>query len=220
MHIADGVASIPVLVGGGVLTAGGVAMGLSRLKDEQIPRAALMASVIFVGSVLIRLPIGPSSEHPVLNGLAGLLLGWTAMPVFLIALFLQALLFQFGGITSLGINTLTMAVPAVLCHYCFGPMVRRASTPRSAFAVGVTTALLALSLSFALWMTALLMSGKALLVVIKIAALPHLVLMVAEAVFTGFIVSFLWRVYPRIFDMTGLRSGGRIQGASLPGGHE
>lgn len=86
--------------------------------------------------------------------------------------------------------------------------------------MGVTTALLALSLSFALWMTALLMSGKALLVVIKIAALPHLVLMVAEAVFTGFIVSFLWRVYPRIFDMTGLRSGGRIQGASLPGGHE
>ena len=190
MHIADGVASLPVLVGGGALTVGGVAIGLSRLKDEQVPRAALMASVIFVGAVLIRLPIGPSSEHPVLNGLAGLLLGWTAMPVFLIALFLQALLFQFGGITSLGINTLTMAVPAVLCYYCFGPLIRRAPTPRRAFAVGVATAVLALSLSFSLWVTALMLSGKALLVVIKIAALPHLVLRLRRVFLPGLLLAF------------------------------
>ena len=35
--------------------------------------------------------------HLVLNGLMGLLLGWLAVPAILVALFLQALLFQFGG---------------------------------------------------------------------------------------------------------------------------
>ena len=189
MHIADGVASLPLLAGGGAIAAAGVAVGLSRLKDEQIPRAALLSAVIFVGSAIIRLPIGPSSAHPILNGLAGLVLGWTAMPVFLIVLFLQALLFQFGGITTLGINTVTMGMPAVVCYYCFAPVIRRVQSARFAFGIGALAAVITLILSFMLWVTALLLSGKELVVIVKLAALPHLVLIVAESMFTGFVVS-------------------------------
>ncbi len=51
----------------------------------------------------------------------GLLLGWPAFPAILVGLFLQALLFQFGGLTVLGVNTFNVAVPAVLCFYlCAG----------------------------------------------------------------------------------------------------
>jgi len=43
----------------------------------------------------------------------------------LVALALQAVFFQFGGITSLGVNTVIMALPAVACYYIFAPLLRR-----------------------------------------------------------------------------------------------
>ena len=209
MHISDGVASFPLLCAGGVISAAGVTVGLSRLKDEQIPKAALLSAVIFVGSAIIRLPIGPASVHPILNGLAGLVLGWAAMPVFLIVLFLQALLFLFGGITTLGINTVTMGLPAVMSYYCFVPVLRRARTARAAFVVGVAATASALVLSFALWLAALLLSGRQFAVIAQLAVLPHLLLVVAESIFVGFVVSFLYRVYPSVFSMTDALNRGR-----------
>ena len=68
----------------------------------------------FVGS-FVHVPIGLSSAHLILNGLLGAILGWAAFPAILTALLLQAVLFQFGGITVLGVNTFNVAGPAVLC---------------------------------------------------------------------------------------------------------
>ena len=56
-------------------------------------------------------------------GILGLLLGWAAFPAILVALALQAVFFQFGGITSLGVNTTLMALPAVLCYFAFSPLL-------------------------------------------------------------------------------------------------
>ena len=61
---------------------------------------AILAAHFFVGS-LIHVPVGPSSVHVVLNGLLGMLLGWAAFPSIFVALMLQAILFQYGGITVL-----------------------------------------------------------------------------------------------------------------------
>ena len=46
--------------------------------------------------------------HLILNGLLGMLLGWAAFPSIFVALMLQAILFQYGGITVLGVNTFNM----------------------------------------------------------------------------------------------------------------
>ena len=59
------------------------------------------------------------SAHLVLNGLLGALLGFVAFPAITVALLLQALLFQYGGILVLGVNTATMALPPILCYYLF-----------------------------------------------------------------------------------------------------
>ena len=201
MHIAEGVAPGSVTAAGALLAACGVAAGLRVMKDEQIPRVALVASVIFVASLVIRLPLGPTSVHPVLNGLAGLLLGWAAVPAFLVALFLQALLFQFGGITTLGINTVAMGFPAVACHYLFSRRIRECKKGRTAFPLGLAAGVTALTLSFVLWAGALVLSGKQLTIIVKLAFLPHLAIIAIEGVFTGFIVSFLARVYPQAFEM-------------------
>ncbi|MBT3194042.1 MAG: cobalt transporter CbiM [Verrucomicrobia bacterium] len=201
MHITEGVAPASVAAAGALLAAGGVALGLRAMKDEQIPRAALVASAIFVASLVIRLPLGPSSVHPVLNGLAGVLLGWAAMPAFLVALFLQALLFQFGGITTLGINTVTMGFPAVACYYLFSRRIRESKKGREAFLLGVAAGVTALTLSFVLWAGSLILSGKQLAIIVKLSLLPHLAIVTIEGIFTGFIVGFLARVYPKAFEM-------------------
>ncbi len=208
MHITEGVAPAHIALAGAVIAASGVATGLRAMKDEQIPRAALMSTVIFIASLVIRLPLGPASVHPVLNGLAGIILGWVSMPVFLVSLFLQALLFQFGGLTTLGINTVTMGAPAVACYYLFNRFLRGPLSWRRSFLIGVAAGVTALTLSFVLWALALLMSGKQLAVIVGLSLGPHLVITVVEGLFTGFIVAFLVRVYPGIFTMSDIIRNG------------
>ncbi|MCV6597055.1 MAG: cobalt transporter CbiM, partial [Mangrovicoccus sp.] len=103
MHIVDGALSNPVVIGGAIAAAGGIAMGLRSLDLDRIPTAGVLSAAFFVAS-LIHVPIGPSSVHLILNGLAGLLLGWAAFPALFVGLLLQAVFFGFGGLTVLGIN--------------------------------------------------------------------------------------------------------------------
>ena len=99
MHISEGVLSGPVLISGIAFAAAGTAIGLKKLDYERIPRAAILSASFFVAS-LIHVPVGPSSVHLILNGIVGLILGWGAFPVILVALTLQSMLFQFGGIPT------------------------------------------------------------------------------------------------------------------------
>jgi cobalt/nickel transport system permease protein len=71
-----------------------------------------MSSVLFLAS-LVHVPLGPSSIHLTLLGLAGALLGWSVVPALFIALLLQGLLFQYGGLLSLGVNTAAMSLAAL-----------------------------------------------------------------------------------------------------------
>ncbi len=84
-HIPDGVLSAPVLIGGAVATLAAVSFATRRLDYDRIPQAAMLAAAFFVAS-LLSVPVGPSSVHPILNGLMGIMLGWTAVPAILMAL--------------------------------------------------------------------------------------------------------------------------------------
>ena len=95
MHIVDGALSVPVLVSGGALAVGGIWMGLRHLTIEKIPTAGVLSASFFVAA-LIHVPLGPSSVHLVLNGLAGIVLGWVAFPALFVGLLLQAVFFGFG----------------------------------------------------------------------------------------------------------------------------
>ena len=154
MHISEGVLSPAVLGAGAVLAAAGIVIGLRKLDYDRLMTVAILAAAFFVGS-LIHVPIGPSSVHLILNGLLGMLLGWAAFPSIFVALMLQAILFQYGGITVLGVNTFNMAFPAVVCYYAFRPMLLKSARQRivGAFCCGALSVagaglLTALSLSF------------------------------------------------------------------------
>ena len=84
--------------------------------------------------------------HLILNGLLGLLLGWAAFPAILVGLALQALLFQYGGLIVLGVNTFNMAMPAVVCHYPLSGLVKNGNSGlvgAGSFLVGFLAILLA-----------------------------------------------------------------------------
>ncbi len=197
MHISEGVLSPAVLGGGAALTVVGTAIGLKKLDYEAIPRVAILSAAFFVAS-LIHVPVGPVGLHLVLNGLMGLLLGWLAFPAILIALFLQALLFQFGGLTVLGVNTFTMAAPAVICFYVFRGFLRRGGkiAAVAAFACGFT----AILLSGVLVAVALLFTGQAFLEVAELVALAHVPVMIIEGIITLFVFLFLQKVRPEMLE--------------------
>ncbi len=195
MHISEGVLSGPVLLTGGALAAAGTAVGLKVLDYDRLPRAGLLAAAFFVAS-LIHVPIGPSSIHLILNGIVGLLLGWGAFPAIVVALLLQGILFQYGGLTTLGVNTLIMAVPAVICYYLFAPLVhrRRKIALAAAFGCGLVSILLGAVVAGA----ALMFTEENFLEVTVLIISAHIPVMVIEGVITSFCVAFLIKVQPEL----------------------
>lgn len=118
MHLSEGVLHAPTLLVGAVVTIVGVTIGLRKLDYSRLTLTALFASAFFVAGT-IHVPVGIGSVHLILNGMAGLFLGWAVFPAFFVALMLQTLLFSFGGFSVLGVNLCIMALPALLVYYIF-----------------------------------------------------------------------------------------------------
>jgi len=195
MNIAEGVLSAPVLVGGAGVALAGTAMGLKAIDYDRITRVGILSSAFFVAS-LIHVNVGPSSTHLVLNGMVGLMLGWAAFPAILVALILQAFLFQYGGITVLGVNTVIMALPAVICYYAFRPLLFKGykTAMAGAFACGFGSVFLsALFLGMSLIFTEENFFNVAAL--IFAANLP---VMIIEGIVTAFCVAFIKKVSPEM----------------------
>jgi len=182
-----------------VIAAAGVAYGMKKIDTESIPKVGVLSSAFFVVS-LIHVPIGPTSVHLVLNGLMGLLLGWAAFPAIMIALLLQGVLFQYGGLTSLGVNTVNMALPAVICYYLFRGMIRTGDVKRIALA-GFACGFVSLTLSIAFVALTLLLTQKGFLVTVQVVLLAHIPVMVIEGIVTAFALVFLKKVKPELIEV-------------------
>jgi len=194
-HIPDGILSAPVLIGGAVIAAAGVGLGLRRLDDRLIPRAGILAAAIFVGS-LISVPVGPSSVHLLLTGLMGIMLGVVTFPAVLVVLLLQTLLFGFGGLTTLGVNTVNIALPGVVFATLLGPAIRDAgSTTKRAVLAGLVGALSVAGTGL-LVAASLALSSSDYTPVASVLIATYVPLMIGEAFITTAIVGFLARVQP------------------------
>jgi cobalt/nickel transport system permease protein len=141
VHISDGYLSRPWqgwpwLVGGYAVAALLCYWGTRRIRDEEIPRIALLTAAFTVASGL-HINFGPVSVHLILNGLLGAVLGRRAALAIPVGLFLQALAGH-GGFTTLGINSCVMLTPALLAGWVLRrPIIltwSRRPLPRSALA--------------------------------------------------------------------------------------
>jgi cobalt/nickel transport system permease protein len=200
MHISEGVLTPQVLVTGAAIAAAGTAVGLKKMDYDHIPKIAVLTAAFFVAS-LIHVPVGPASVHLTLNGLLGLMLGWAAFPAILIGLLLQALLFQFGGLTVLGVNAVNMGLPALIVYLLFGYFIKKdnaALTIVCSFLAGSVAVLL--SILFTAF--SLLFSGQEFINIVKIMVIAHIPVVIIEGVVNTFIVTLLKKVKPEILEFS------------------
>jgi cobalt/nickel transport system permease protein len=205
MHISDGVLAAPWLAAGFALSGLLALLAAYRVRDEEIPRIALLSAAFFVAT-LMHLRLGPTSVHLLLNGLVGVVLGRRAPLAILIGLALQAILLGHGGFTTIGVNACVMTLPALLAAALFALMRRFAWLGRGSNAVtwlcgcllGMISVLttLALQAVVLLWGGAEDWSGIAPLVFYT-----HLPLVFLEGAVLGFTVNFLARVKPDILGL-------------------
>ena len=195
MHISEGVLSGQVLSAGAAIAVAGTGIGLKKIDYDKIVHVAILASAFFVAS-LIHINIGPASVHLILNGILGLLLGFAAIPAILTALLLQSVLFQYGGLTALGVNVVIMAFPAVLVHYLFLPFLGKSS--KLNFTAGFLAGLFSILLSSLLLGTALWFTDKNFFETSSAIIITYIPVMIIEGIVTGFCVTFLLKVYPEI----------------------
>jgi ABC-type Co2+ transport system permease subunit len=118
VHISDGVLTTPWLAAGFVWASLLLALASWRIRDEEIPRVAILTAAFFVSS-MIHIRVGPTSIHLLLTGLVGVMLGRRAALAIAVGLLLQMMLIGHGGWSSLGVNTCVMALPALLCWLLF-----------------------------------------------------------------------------------------------------
>jgi cobalt/nickel transport system permease protein len=189
MHIADGI--IPGLWCGAAhgLSWSAVYLLGRRIETQEVVRLGMLASATFAIS-LVHFPLGGTSVHLGLYGLAGILAGWRAFPVVFAALLFQTMLFQHGGLLTLGLNATNMGsgalIAAALWRSQLGPAALRAFL--CGF-IGVMTPALLITLEFSfagygkgfLFMAALYLGAAAL-----------------EGVLTMLIVSFLRSARPAL----------------------
>lgn len=192
MHIADGVLSTPSLVTGGLLALAGVGYGLRRLESDKMMSVAILTAAFFV-ITLIHLP---GDLHLVLHGLMGVMLGWAAFPAMAVALLLQSILFQFGGLTSLGVNVCIVAYPAVFCGAVFRRYLKEEGHYVAAFFCGM----IAIVLSVLTASIFLLSSGPMFVGTASALALTYVPVMVVEGLVTAFIYGRLIHLAPKLFQ--------------------
>ncbi|RBW43915.1 cobalt transporter CbiM [Psychromonas sp. B3M02] len=198
MHIVDGALSSPVLISGAVLSAIGVFIGLKKMDYDHLPLVGVLASVFFIASY-IHLPLGFSSVHLIMNGLLGIILGWVAFPALLVALLLQVIFFGFGGLLVLGVNTLNIALPAVLIYYLCYKGVRNDSPKIAAIwgAVGGAGAIFITALMVAF---ALALSGESFVLAAKAVLPAHIPIMVIEGFVSYAAVYLIHTVKPEFIS--------------------
>lgn len=214
MHIPDGIVPLSAAAAGYVTAAGATWYSLRKIKQQEdpqagIPKAALLTSAFFVAS-WIHIPVPPTSVHLILNGLLGTVLGFYAMPAILIGLFFQAIMFQHGGLTTLGINATMMGIPALLAYGIF-QLRTRFRLQDSAVWTGVFGFLagtLGLAIAAGIAFTILITTIPATIDVaaerasITALILAHMPLAVIEGIFTAMLVVFLMRVKPELLEGT------------------
>lgn len=210
MHIPDGLLPLPAVLGGFVATGIATWYALRQINRSSnpragIPKAALLSAAFFVLSS-IAIPIPPASVHLTLCGMLGVLLGVYAVPAILIGLFLQAILFGHGGITTLGVNGIMLGAPALMAMMLFRIGTAKCQSERCALIIGGFAGALGAALAVLIFAGIVIgflpaaLHGSTERTAITFFMMAHAPLIIAEGVVTGLLIVFLRRVHPQLLQ--------------------
>ncbi|OQZ00657.1 MAG: hypothetical protein B6D35_05775 [Candidatus Brocadia sp. UTAMX2] len=199
MHISDGVLS-PYIVGiGWAIALPVLGVSVRRLRADQVGTYGVVAAAFFAGST-IHVPVGPFSMHLVLNGMAGLLLGWGALMIVTVGLLLQSLLISFGGLMVLGINISIMALPGAIMGALGRHWIKQVSPQKRPWIgslVGGGTILISALLLYITLST----TNTALMPLAKLVFLGHIPIAIVEGIVSFWLVHFLQKVKPSLLGV-------------------
>jgi cobalt/nickel transport system permease protein len=189
LHISEGIISSEVAI----VTFGCVIVAMSYLiwktKEEMIGKIALISSLFFVASI-VHIPIGATNIHLMLLGVIGVYLGYYSLIAIFIALLLQALLLGYGGISSLGANSLNIWLGAVTSYLLFKYLKNRIYKSVLYFLIGFLSIAVT---SFALSLT-LIISHSDFITISSMVLSFNLTLAFIEGFINVFIFKFLEKV--------------------------
>lgn len=196
VHISDGVLPPAMLAAGFLLALILLFFSMRGMLIEEIPKISLITAALFVAS-LVHFPVGPTSVHLVMNGLAGILLGRRAFIGVFVALTLQAVFFQHGGLSVLGVNAFNIGVPALLAWQMFERR-RGLESPRLEVVFGALAGGLAVLASVLMVSLELLALGEAFNEISLLVIGAHLPVILIESLVVGGAAGFLIRVKPEM----------------------
>ncbi|MGC6405137.1 cobalt transporter CbiM [Bisgaard Taxon 45] len=201
MHLSEGILHLPTLLTTNLIALGAVGLGLRRLQHEKLPLSALLAATFFVAST-IHVPVGVGSVHLILNGIAGLFLGWTVFPAFLIALLLQVIFFSFGGFAVLGANLCSMGFSALLAHYLLRPLISAQANRTQLIIAGTLAAIIGIVGALCITATILFLDGgKHYVELIYLLFISHLPVMFVDSLIGCSVILLLQKMQPDMLNL-------------------
>jgi cobalt/nickel transport system permease protein len=218
MHIRDGFLSPDVCLATGLLSLAAVGFSLRKIRfdldDKAVPITGTMAAVVFAGQMVNFPLIGlPVSGHLLGGVLASTILGpWAGCLAITLVLIVQAVLFNDGGLLSLGANVLNMAVIGGWGGYAIYSSIRRMLgqatwTAVPASIVAAWTSVLAAAALFCGEFAASSGSKEFHLGgIFSMMVLYHALIGVGEALITGAILSFVLARRPEMVPAVNMTS--------------
>lgn len=201
MHIPDGFLNTETLILTDVISFASLYLSVKKvnknIKPERIPLMGISAAFVFVVQLLSFPVVGGTSVHLLGAVLISILLGpFSGLIIIASSLILQAILFQHGGILTLGANILNMGIIGCFLGFLIYKILR--NTPIGVFIACIFSAVLA-AIFCAIELG---LSGK---VPLKLAVVSmggtHIIIGGIEGIATLFILSIIKKVRPDLLEL-------------------
>ena len=207
MHIPDGFLDMKTSVASAALATAGVGVALWQAKRtlpaRRVPLLGVTAAFVFAAQMLNFPVAAGTSGHLVGGVLAAVLVGPGAAVIVMTAvLVLQCFLFQDGGVSALGANTLNMALVSVITGYAVFALTRRLAQGTrgiilgAAFAGWCSTVLAALCCAGELALSGRVAWG----VVFPAMGGVHMLIGLGEGAITALVLVAVARARPELLD--------------------
>lgn len=203
MHIPDGFIDLKTAVSTAVVSAGGLAAAIYKVKSyfkaKVIALMGIISALIFALQ-MINFPIlGGTSGHLLGGALAAIVLGPHAGAIIIaVVLIVQAFIFMDGGVIALGANIFNMAIIGVYGSYLIYWLIGKISKKRTIFLISVAVASW-LSVVIASFFAALELgiSGTyAMGITLKAMVGVHMIIGIGEVVITVAVIAFINKIRP------------------------
>lgn len=197
MHICDGILDPRICIGGYALAAGLAAAALKKVNQKDIPKISVIGAAFFVSS-LIHFRIGFSSVHLTFIGLVGIILGFNSVLAIIAGLFFQAVMFQHGGLSTLGVNSVIFSIPALIVYGIFNAACKKVRRNTSLSIIAGILAGVGIILALIFVMLVIYFSGEEFAGLAYLFSVSHGFLALVEGIVTSIAVLQILKINPQM----------------------